>query len=82
MSAQTVVVNNSRPLLSIGTVLTVIFVIAKIAGYITWPWWLVLIPLWGPIALVLGIWLLFLIGALLFMGICGAVAGITALFNR
>lgn len=38
--------------------LTIIFVVSRIAGWITWSWWLVLAPLWGP---VLGIMVLYLI---------------------
>lgn len=33
--------------------LTITFVVLKALGYLDWPWWLVFIPLWGPIALVL-----------------------------
>lgn len=34
-------------------ILTIIFVIAKIAGYIAWSWWLVLLPLYGGLVLFL-----------------------------
>jgi hypothetical protein len=36
-------------------VLTIIFVVAKIAGYLSWSWWWVFSPLWIgiPIALLL-----------------------------
>lgn len=32
--------------------LAVQFVGLKLAGIIGWPWWAVLLPLWGPLALV------------------------------
>lgn len=41
--------------LGIFGILTIIFVIAKLAGGIAWPWWIVLAPLWGG----------FLIGAMI-----------------
>ena len=31
--------------------LTLIFVVAKIVGYITWSWWLVFLPLYGSLAI-------------------------------
>ena len=34
-------------------VLTVIFVVLKLVGTITWSWWLVLLPVYGGLALVL-----------------------------
>jgi len=37
-------------------VLTV-FIILKLTGVIFWSWWLVFIPLWGPGALILTIYL-------------------------
>lgn len=33
-------------------VLTLIFITLKLMGYINWSWWLVLLPLYGGIALV------------------------------
>lgn len=32
-------------------ILTLIFVIAKIMGYIAWSWWLVFLPLYGGFAI-------------------------------
>ena len=32
--------------------LTILFIGLKLAGFITWPWWLVLLPLWGPFAVI------------------------------
>jgi hypothetical protein len=42
--------------------LTVLFVGLKLAGVIAWSWWLVLAPLWGPIAILL---LIALVGGLI-----------------
>jgi hypothetical protein len=33
-------------------VFTVLAVVAKAFGFVTWPWWYVLAPVWGPVALV------------------------------
>jgi hypothetical protein len=33
--------------------LTIAFIVLKLTGYISWPWWLVLAPIWITIALVL-----------------------------
>lgn len=41
--------------ISIFSLLTVLFVGLKLAGIINWSWWWVLAPLWGPVALVLGV---------------------------
>jgi hypothetical protein len=34
-------------------ILTIVFVILKATGYIDWSWYLVFLPIWGPLALVL-----------------------------
>lgn len=39
-------------------ILTIIFVIAKIVGYINWSWWLVLLPSLISVGLWLAIWLI------------------------
>ncbi len=46
-------------------ILTVVFVILKAIGLITWPWWLVFLPLWGPWALILAL----VVVVLLIMGL-------------
>ena len=43
--------NTAYPTISLGTLLTVLFVALKLTGVIHWSWWLVLLPFWGPIAL-------------------------------
>lgn len=30
--------------------LAILFIGLKLAGFVTWPWWVVLLPLWGPLA--------------------------------
>lgn len=35
--------------------LTVLFIGLKLGGVISWSWWWVLAPLWGPFALILGL---------------------------
>lgn len=35
--------------------LTLVFITLKLIGVIDWAWWQVLLPLWGPLALVIGI---------------------------
>ena len=42
-------------------ILTIIFVIAKIVGYIEWSWWLVLLPSIISIGLSILVWLVILI---------------------
>ena len=42
-------------------ILTIIFVIAKICGAITWSWWLVLLPTLINIGLTILVWLVILI---------------------
>jgi hypothetical protein len=41
--------------------LGVVFITLKLCGVIGWSWWLVLLPLYGPLALVLGIVLVVMI---------------------
>jgi hypothetical protein len=47
------------------TLLTIAFFVAKILGYIDWPWLWVFAPLWLPLAVVLGVILLLGAGYLL-----------------
>lgn len=57
--------SSSFPIFSI---LTLIFVVGKIMGKLTWPWIWVLAPLWGPYAFVIVIMVLmaaFALGAAL-----------------
>ncbi len=42
---------------SFPAILTLIFVIAKMLGYITWSWWIVFAPMWVGLAIALVIML-------------------------
>jgi hypothetical protein len=35
--------------------LALVFITLKLTGFIPWSWWWVLAPLWGPLALFIGI---------------------------
>lgn len=50
--------------------LGLVFIVLKLCGVIDWSWWWVLAPIWMPIALVLGIIIIFAI-----------IVGIMSLFN-
>lgn len=54
--------SRSFPIFSI---LTLIFVLAKIFGKITWSWWVVFAPLWIPAGSLLAFLFLFIVVALL-----------------
>lgn len=45
--------NESNGGVSLFGVVQIVFIILKLVGVITWSWWLVLIPLWVSIALIL-----------------------------
>lgn len=48
-------------------VLFIVFLVLKLTHTINWSWWWVTIPLWGPVALFLGVLgLLALIGGLVY----------------
>ena len=69
---------------STGTILavaTVIFIILKVTGTITWSWWAVLAPIWVPIAFVLFGALMAAAGALCIAGIFLVIALIVAIFE-
>lgn len=38
--------------ISLPVLLTIIFMVLKLTGYIAWSWWLVTLPLWLPIPIV------------------------------
>ena len=48
--------------IGIGMILFIIFMTLKLTNNIDWSWWWVTSPLWIPIALVLGLLLIALIG--------------------
>lgn len=37
------------------SILTLIFVIAKLAGYFPYSWWIVFTPIWVPLVAILGV---------------------------
>jgi hypothetical protein len=45
--------SNSSSGLGLGVILFLIFMTLKLTGYITWSWWYVTLPLWGPVLLVI-----------------------------
>lgn len=47
-------------------ILFFILLVLKLTGNFPYSWWLVTAPLWGPLALVLGIEIIFVIGFLLY----------------
>lgn len=53
MATEKVVYKNNG--IGVFGLLGVLFVALKLTGYITWSWWLVLLPFYGFIALVLAI---------------------------
>ena len=46
--------------------LGILFIGLKLTGYITWSWWLVLLPLYGGLAIILLVFLLALVGMFIF----------------
>lgn len=51
--------NNSSYGIGFFGLLAIVFIVLKLTGFINWSWWLVLLPLYGPILLVLVLFLLF-----------------------
>jgi hypothetical protein len=49
--------------IGIGMILFLIFMTLKLTNNIDWSWWWVTAPLWIPVALVLGLLVIALIGA-------------------
>jgi len=47
--------NENNSSMSFLGVLTLIFIVLKLTGSITWSWWWVLCPLWAPLAIFLAI---------------------------
>lgn len=42
--------------------LAIVFITLKLTNVIAWSWWWVLLPLWGPVAFMLSLGVLVLIG--------------------
>ena len=51
--------------------LGVAFIILKLCKVIDWSWWYVTLPLWGGLALVLGIFIFVIVGAMIYQYIRG-----------
>ena len=47
--------NNKSGGIGLGMILFLIFMTLKLTGHITWSWWYVTLPLWGPLLLVIAI---------------------------
>ena len=47
--------NNKSNGIGLGMILFLIFMTLKLTGNITWSWWYVTLPLWGPLLLVAAI---------------------------
>jgi hypothetical protein len=47
--------NNSASGIGLGMILFLIFMTLKLTGNITWSWWYVTLPLWGPALLAIAI---------------------------
>jgi hypothetical protein len=45
--------NNTSGGIGLGMILFLIFMTLKLTGNITWSWWYVTLPLWGPISLLI-----------------------------
>lgn len=39
--------------------LTILFIGLKLTNHIDWSWWWVFAPCWGPLAIVIAIWIFF-----------------------
>lgn len=69
MSDKDKIVVNTVPSIGFLQILTIVFIILKLLGKITWSWWWVLAPLWIPVAF--GLFLFILVMSILF--ICALV---------
>lgn len=45
--------NNSAGGIGGITLLSIVFIVLKLTHYIDWSWWYILLPLWGPLAILL-----------------------------
>ncbi|WP_186260027.1 hypothetical protein [Burkholderia gladioli] len=54
-----------------GPLLFLVFLVLKLTGYIGWSWWWVTAPLWGGLAILLGV-----------LAIVGIMGGVTAAIKR
>lgn len=61
--------------LGLGDAVFIVFLILKLLGKITWSWWWVTAPLWGPIALFVGI-------SIIALAIAGLIDILTMIFRK
>jgi uncharacterized membrane protein len=71
-----------RPVLPVLSLIGLIFVTAKVFGFISWPWWLVLLPFYGLWALVFGIGLLILAGGAIFAAFVWIVVSVAEALRK
>jgi hypothetical protein len=45
--------NNTQGGIGLGMIIFLIFMTLKLTGDITWSWWYVTLPLWGPLLVVI-----------------------------
>lgn len=61
--------------LGLGDAVFIVFLVLKLLGKITWSWWWVTAPLWGPIALFVGI-------SIIALAIAGLIDILTMIFRK
>ena len=71
-----------RPVVPVLSLIGLIFVAAKVFGFISWSWWLVLLPFYGLWALVFGIGLLILAGVAVFSAFVRIVASVAEALRK
>ena len=49
--------------------LAIVFIVLKLLGKITWSWWWVLAPIWIPLVIILGVFLVVLVARAIFKAI-------------
>jgi hypothetical protein len=65
----------SAPAVSLASLLTVLFVGLKLTGFVSWPWYWVLAPLWVPLAALVSVAVVLGIFALICFAIFRALGG-------
>lgn len=50
------------------SLLALLFIALKLIGYINWSWWMVLAPIWGPVAAIVVLGFLIVVLALVVRG--------------
>ena len=47
--------SNSSSGMSVFTVIGIVFIVLKLVGVINWSWWLVTLPFWGGLVLIVSV---------------------------